>query len=99
MHNIHWQDYIGCPSLQFHYSAFIKEKADNKMTKFKNFTMNASEDKMTLVEKLIKAMDTILIQRLSAFMLRNPYLRFLFEVYGDYFCELLIKLFLKILNM
>lgn len=69
------------------------------MRKSKNFTMNVSEDKMTLVEKLVRAMDTIFIQRLSAFMLRNPNLMFVFEVYGDDLCELLITLFLKILNM
>lgn len=69
------------------------------MNRFKFFTLNLSEDKIALVEGLIKAMDTRLIQRISVIMLRNPYLRFLFEVYGDYFCELLIKLFLKILNM
>jgi hypothetical protein len=69
------------------------------MKRFKLFTLNVSEDKIALVEELIKAMDTRLIQRISVFMLRNPYLRFLFEVYGDYLCELLIKLFLKILNM
>lgn len=69
------------------------------MKRFKLFTLNVSEDKIALVEELIKAMDTRLIQRISVFMLRNPYLRFLFEVYGDYLCELLIKLFLKTLNM
>lgn len=69
------------------------------MRKYKIITMNVSEDKMTLVEKLIKAMDTILIQRLSALMLRNPNLMFVFEVYGDDLCEMLIKLFLEIVNM